>query len=348
MSDEHISVAPARLVEGEDNLARLIAKHKAISASAQAPRSKLPYAELMKEHRRRAHARSRTALLAAASLVGAVGISHQLITGNISTLSSAPRIAKEHDFIAAPTAATPLPGRANKEALLPSGANQLAAETTHETAPTPIEPQPNRSLSAQRFASSDRAKSPLTARSIPKRTRGSTANDSDISAVTGSGTTAETKPPLNRNCGAVQTKAGYSAALQCYAEQSAGSGIRAELSYLERARLEQRHGDLEAALQSITAYKQRFPQGTLHPEATLGRIRLLVQMGRGHEARTAITQATAQLPEKAASLKELAVDLAVAEGNCKEARDVVRGIAAEIATPRWKSQHLRACLISQP
>ena len=139
------------------------------------------------------------------------------------------------------------------------------------------------------------------------------------------------------------------AAIRCYTARSRGSGVAAESAYLELARLHREAGhDPEAALRSVEEYEQRFPGGALKPEASLAKIDLLVQLGRNAEARKAIRTTEDELPSKAESLRELALDLAVADDDCETAGKLLEKIPAERATPTWKAAHLRGCADEEP
>jgi hypothetical protein len=49
------------------------------------------------------------------------------------------------------------------------------------------------------------------------------------------------------------------------------------------------------------------------------------------------------MPEKAAQLREVALDLAVAAGDCTQAAQLLKQIPAEVATPNWRAAHLGRC-----
>ena len=328
MSDESFSVAPARLVQAHDELGRSLLEH-------QTTRQKQPsyshFLRMLSVHERTVRRRTRRLYLGVAAGVGGL-IFAQSWAGYGQRLIDDYSLAAERSFITEPgfKAERPLPSiAAESTAASPprSGSSERKATdvsahlTVSDTTPAHsvvIDASPRPKLS-----------SPIT----------------NATAVSARPQNAQEQTSLD--CGELHKRGQTTEALDCYEKQARGSGLGAELSYLERARLQQfALNDLQAALSSLTEYQSRFPHGTLLPEATLSRISLLARLGQGDEARRAIKSAALTLPEKALSLRELAVDLAVSEGNCSEAQELVAQIPTEQATELWKQTRLGNC--SQP
>ena len=310
MSDQPFSVAPSRLVEADDELAEALFQHQHVAGQqARQPH----FSRLVVAQEFRARRRSRRLVLGAAGLVGGLGLAEGWT--EYRNGDREPNVQAEQGF-------DPMPEP------IPAGPVSVEKGSTLAGAidPAPIDP------TLTRGAALGSSQKPNRASTLMRTGTG------DLEQLTSA------KEESNRDCGKLQKQGRTTEALSCYEQQAHGSGIRAELSYLERARLQQFVlNDPNAALGSITEYQARFPQGTLRPEATLSRIVLLARLGHGDEARHAIKSATLTMPEKAPALRELAVDLAVLEGNCSEARALVQQVPADQATELWKKTHLGKC-----
>lgn len=127
-------------------------------------------------------------------------------------------------------------------------------------------------------------------------------------------------PPTSSesDCKTVVSTSGYEAGARCYGEKAKhGSGVGAELAWMERARIESRAlGRPNDALETLAAYGRRFPNGTLSTEARLTSIELLAAVGRRDEALRAIAEAAPRIPERAGSLHLLGARLAIETDSC--------------------------------
>ncbi|HET9959054.1 MAG TPA: hypothetical protein VFQ61_31400 [Polyangiaceae bacterium] len=71
----------------------------------------------------------------------------------------------------------------------------------------------------------------------------------------------------------------------CFMQRGAGSGLAAEVSLYEAARLRRDVlGDPQAALQTLSLYRTRFPSGSLRSEVDMSYLELLSRAGRDAEA----------------------------------------------------------------
>jgi tetratricopeptide (TPR) repeat protein len=116
----------------------------------------------------------------------------------------------------------------------------------------------------------------------------------------------------------VTRSSGYEAGARCYGEKAEHTtGVGAEVAWIERARIESRAlGRPNEALETLTTYEQRFPNGTFASEARLSRIELLAAVGRREEALRAIAEAAPLIPERAGSLHLLGARLALETNAC--------------------------------
>lgn len=328
MSDESFSVAPARLVQAHDELGRSLLEH-------QTTRQKQPsyshFSRMLSVHERTVRRRTRRLYLGVAAGVGGL-IFAQSWAGYGQRLIDDYSLAAERSFITEPEFKAERP-------LL-----SIAAESTAASPPRSGSSELKATDASTHLTTSDTTLAQSVAIATSPRPKLSSPVTSTV-AVSARPPSAQEQSSLD--CGELHKRGQTTEALDCYEKQARGSGLGAELSYLERARLQQfALNDLQAALSSLTEYQSRFPHGTLLPEATLSRISLLARLGQGDEARRAIKSAALTLPEKALSLRELAVDLAVSEGNCSEAQELIAQIPTEQATKLWKQTRLGKC--SQP
>jgi hypothetical protein len=91
--------------------------------------------------------------------------------------------------------------------------------------------------------------------------------------------------PVAANCAVVEREGRHQAALHCYEQQGAGSGLQAETALYEIGRIRRdRLGDTAGALKSFESCRQRFPQGALRYEVDLSVLELLARLGRHAEA----------------------------------------------------------------
>lgn len=123
-------------------------------------------------------------------------------------------------------------------------------------------------------------------------------------------------------CSVLTSQGDYEAALACYDEQANGHGVGAELSLLEKARLQRRaFGDDEAALETVTEHVRRFAGGTLQREALLMRLDLLLALDRKNDALRLVDDVLRKrsIPERDAELLLLRARLHGERGHCKAA-----------------------------
>jgi hypothetical protein len=64
--------------------------------------------------------------------------------------------------------------------------------------------------------------------------------------------------------------------------------VAEEVAALDRVRSALASGDARGAVVRLDAYESRYPRGTLAPEATVLRVRALVQLGRSRDARAVV------------------------------------------------------------
>ncbi len=327
MTDENYAMSPPRLCESEDRIGRLLKRHRCRSMDASAAPPTPPFSQLMELRAQRKRHRARGGLLAAAAAALLLGGSAKYWSG--SAFSGFDLF--DHALQAA-RGLTPL------ESTVPPIAAEAHLDGFRQDSKVEEE-RPAKSMSDNESAEQVQAVSDSPP-SAPIVKTPSSERRVELAPVSGS-TRSSAEPS---NCAELAALGNFERAVTCYEQQSQGSGMRAELAFLELARLRREHNrDPEGALASLDEYEARFASGTLHPEATLARIRLLVQLGRGQEARDAISMATSKMPEKAWSLREMAVDLAVAEGKCVEAHSLTQRLPAERTTDAWKREHLSEC-----
>ncbi|MES1182865.1 MAG: hypothetical protein ABUL60_03565 [Myxococcales bacterium] len=107
-------------------------------------------------------------------------------------------------------------------------------------------------------------------------------------------------------------------ALDCYAKLTQGSGMTAELSLFEQARLE---GKVmrrpELALRTLDDYRRRFPHGSLRAEVMLAQIDWLLAAGDSVKALQTVDEALASglLRERTAELERLRATLGAPAAN---------------------------------
>ena len=336
MKDESMPVAPARLADGADPVAEALRAYQASHQDRldEVLSVKPGFDELWAKHRERAAARTSLRLLAVAASLGAIFVSQQLFSSGFSPFApidvSPPITAERNAALQGSSAPDRTPGELS-EMQLPTSDNPIedelaatgvAPSTFRTNLPPPLSEDPRPAGREQKDHKTDGGAS--AAGNISQKNKNAGVRREDCRSLSERGETEQ--------------------AFSCYQRQSRGQGIRAELSYLELARIAQtQQGDLVGALRSLEEYEERFPGGTLHPEAVLGKIRLLVKLGRSQEAREAIESAAMHMPEKAGAFRELAVDLAVSEGNCREARLLMKNVPAEQITPAWRAVHLGDC-----
>ena len=101
-------------------------------------------------------------------------------------------------------------------------------------------------------------------------------------------------------------------AVACYQKLSSGSGITAELSLFEQARIEGKvlH-DPEHALETLESYRRRFPHGSLRGEVMLAQVDWLLAAGDATRALRVVDEALASgsLSERKAELERLRATL---------------------------------------
>jgi len=362
MSDEELLVAPKRLRDGDDEIARVLREHQELWDAAQrrARPSRGQFAALAAKRDRVLLVRSGLGMSAAA--VAILGLTsyfqwhaqlednQQLVAAPDKMLVSptTPRALRETEqpknggTVPAPSgldtagtdAAISVAAPAPVAATAPTGVHARAPADGH--APTGLPSIADAEPHLPRPVSSSH---PASAGSTQQSSAAMPSAAVDVDAH------RSARAVSHRDC----HRLAYADARACYTQISQGSGVTAELAYLERARLEQQQGgDSASALRSLDEYQRRFPRGTLQPEATLARIRLLVSTHHNREARAAIAEALPKMPEKAAVLREVAVDLAVIAGDCAQASQLLKQIPTELTTPSWKAAHLGRCAAVDP
>jgi hypothetical protein len=137
------------------------------------------------------------------------------------------------------------------------------------------------------------------------------------------------------------------AAEQCFAAQTGGTGLGAELALYELARLRRDVlGDLRGALAALDDHRARFASGSLRQEVELFRVELLARLGRAHEALVSSAEllASPRGHERAAELHLLRgnvfrQDLGDPASAAREYRAAeARGGAAAQQARRWLDQ----------
>lgn len=119
-------------------------------------------------------------------------------------------------------------------------------------------------------------------------------------------------------CAQLARSGSAQAALDCYAKLTQGSGMTAELSLFEQARLE---GKVmrrpELALRTLDDYRRRFPQGSLRAEVMLAQIDWLLAAGDSVKALQVVEEALASglLRERTAELERLRATLGAPAAN---------------------------------
>lgn len=72
--------------------------------------------------------------------------------------------------------------------------------------------------------------------------------------------------------------------------------VTEEVATLDQSRAALAAGNARAALALMDAYDQKYPRGTLVPEATVLRVRALVQLGRRRDATAVVDRFVAAHP----------------------------------------------------
>ncbi len=344
MNEDDLMVAPPRLIEGDDEIGRALRERQEVWDAQQrrAQPSRAQFAALSAKRERRLLLRSGLGMSAAAvALLGVTSLGHFLLQSTdgqrllaapdkmlVSPIGPKKDEHQHHDSV-------------GTRGVVPAPSPVVAPPPAHGW---PSDEQSKGTPPLRSFVTPGNADS----RAAPRGGR-SAQPDGELSrlasnATPSGGSPQRVYPSVAHEQGQDCRPLSYVEARACYTQKSEGRGITAELAYLERARLEQKQGkDAAAALRSLTEYQRRFPEGTLQPEATLARIRLLVSTHQNPEARAAIAQALPRMPEKAAQLRAVALELAVAAGECAEAGQLLKQIPAEVATPAWKAAHLGIC-----
>jgi tetratricopeptide (TPR) repeat protein len=156
------------------------------------------------------------------------------------------------------------------------------------------------------------------------------------------------KPPGDdtTRCAELARRGSYDAAARCYEAIAQGSSMAAELALYEKARIESKAlGRGSAALATFEQHAKRFPSGVLATEVGISRIELLIQLGQGPAALTAIDQALGGPPgrERGGDLQALRADLLAAEGECDAAREALELARAAGVHPSRLDSTTRRC-----
>lgn len=331
VNTEQVDAEPRRLIHGNDLVGSLLQQHDSLWRGFHRPNARLhgeAFDALKREHERRTMLRSGLAAGATATVALLFGLGGRWLASHpVEMLKISPEALAPHHMASAP----------------PRMESGRGADS-----PSPTDEAPPVAQPAARIEPTNGPRSPLVARDrAPARTPGTTTHGSravDAFLPTQVLPKQRASSVENHDCSRLIGAHDYVDVRACYTQRAVGTGISAELAYLERARFEQLHGrDPQAALRSLEEYQARFPRGTLQPEATLARIRLLVASGHSASARAAISRALPLMAEKATTLRELAIDLAVSSGDCNEARELLKQIPIERLSASWKKSHLGRC-----
>jgi len=137
---------------------------------------------------------------------------------------------------------------------------------------------------------------------------------------------ASSPPPTpSTDCQALTNAGSFEEAVGCYDLRTNLGGMSAELAFLEKARLQQKVlASPAAALETLTSYATRFPNGALYREATLKRIQAHIRIGQKQEALLVLSQALERIPERTAELAGLAARLHLESKECVKGEQRLR------------------------
>ena len=173
-----------------------------------------------------------------------------------------------------------------------------------------------------RDAASRRSPRPATP---PRAARASEAGPG-VGSIPGKRQLARSAP--REDCLELARRGDPRAAERCFDQRAAGSGLGAEMALYEMARLRRDVlRDAVGALAALSAYRERFEEGSLRNEVDLSRVELLAELGRSGDA---LRESAALLAGSAG--RERAAELHLLRGDIFQ-RDVqdLRAAAAEYA-----------------
>lgn len=99
------------------------------------------------------------------------------------------------------------------------------------------------------------------------------------------GPTVASSVASDPDCLAFARSGEHVSALECFKRQARGEGVAAEIGLYESARIEHAiKGDPRRALETLRAYRERFPHGALSVEVALKSVQILTELGREGEA----------------------------------------------------------------
>lgn len=153
-------------------------------------------------------------------------------------------------------------------------------------APTLRSPQPAAPASAPepRIAEPATAEKAKPAASLPRETEPRRAAAAGPSAI-GSATAPADEGNQREQCLTFARQGDPRGAASCFQERASGSGLSAQVALYELSRLQRDAlGEPGAALESLTQYLERFPNGSLTGEVRFSRLELLARLGKTNEA----------------------------------------------------------------
>lgn len=124
------------------------------------------------------------------------------------------------------------------------------------------------------------------------------------------------EPEKSENCRTLTRAGDFRGAIGCFAAEARLGGMRGELAWLEKARIERRGlHDPRAALATLDEYVARHPGSSLRSEADLSRIELRIALGDSRRALELVREvrASGRASERAEELERLERRLAPGE-----------------------------------
>jgi hypothetical protein len=196
-----------------------------------------------------------------------------------------------------------------------AGTPSTPLEVAAKASPAP-EPEPAREASAASPAKPEdpppAVPKPLPARANAEAPARSNAQDQARDAAEPPRPSEDAVSGTAAACAELARDGAAEQALGCYQRLSGGSGMVAELSLFEQARLE---GKVlrrpERALRTLDEYRRRFPSGSLRGEVMLAQVDWLLAAGDSARALEAVEEALASglLRERTAELERLRATL---------------------------------------
>lgn len=326
-------VAPARLLEGQDESADLLRQ------VVERPAEKGQSFSVLMERKKRRSLRGQVALatVAATAVVGYLAADklseRAALVGRDPVALLAPQSEPRGKAIIAADA--PLDSRDN--AFAQRGGPTSSGDGRGSASTLSV---------AQKQESSERARPAQAKQAAEQRQASQLAVGPDLTgaprppteelAVAASGFASE--------CGSLSRQGQLAQAVRCYEQKAGGQGTGAELALLEAARILHRAlGDSVEALERLDTYERRFSSGALRREAALLRVAVLRSLGRGPQARRTIDAIVDALPERESELLLQALSLAVDEGECDAATKYAVRLQAGGTSPERFGPTLQSC-----